>query len=170
MLPQWQHATIMKKIVKFEKEICQKGNCEVNVILNGDRNDNKFSKNMEKYEEKFNKLKEDLYYYKDLILGYLELYTVMKAKSEYKLIIKYSNKLKNEDLEKKIVSEYSKCLEKYKKLDDKLFKEFSFSLTKEENDKIKEVLENWKKNIKEEGEDMLNEAINFICEEGESVK
>ena len=156
---------------EIEKEINEKGQAKINIILGADRNDNKFSKSMDKYDENLNKLKKELYLNLDLILGNLEIYTILKANSDNNLKIKYSNKLKNKNLEKEIISEYNKLLDKYIKIGDKLFDEYSFSITNEEKDKIKKELENWKKNIKEKKDkDILNEAIEYICEEQESGK
>jgi hypothetical protein len=154
----------------IEKEINEKGDYKVKVVLNGDRKDNKLNKNMEKYEEKFKNLKSDLNKYLDLILGNLELYAALKANTNNKINIKYANKLNNKDLEKKIISEFSKALKKYNDIYNKLFEEFGFTLPKEEKNTIKKDLNNWKNNLnKEEQLQEFDEAITCICEEGESL-
>ena len=154
----------------IENEINEKGDYKVNVVLNDDRKNNKFYKNIEKYEEKLNQLKNELYLYLNLILGNLELYAALKANKGNKLNIKYANSLKNKELEKRIISDYSKSLEKYKDTYNKLFEEYSFTLPKEKKDKIKKDINFWKKNINEEEKiQEFDEAIVCICEEGESV-
>lgn len=160
-----------EKNEEIEKTINEKGDYKIKVVLGGNRKDNKFYKNMEKYEEKLDKLKKDLYINLDLILGYLELYASLKTKKINKLNVKYSFNIKNKDIEKKILSEYSKLLDKFKEISNQLFNEFSFELTKEEKDKIREDLENWKKNIDEKYQIVeFDEAIDCICESGESMK
>lgn len=155
---------------EIEKKITEKGDYKVNVVLNDDRKNNEFYNNIEKYDEKLNQLKTELYIYLDLILGNLEIYAVLKANKENKLNIKYANNLKNKDLEKKIISDYSKALKKYNDIYNKLFEEFSFNLPKEKKDKIKKNLKFWKKNInKEDKIQEFDEAIKCICEEGESL-
>lgn len=158
---------------EIEEKINEKGDYQVNVVLNGKQEDNKFNKNMEKYDEHFNKLKTQLYDNLDLLLGNLEIYALLKAKKKNQLNIKYANNLKNKHLEKTILSNYSKALEKYNNLSNKLFQEFSFSIIEEEKEKInniKEDLEKWKNNINEEEKIIeFDEAIKCICEGIESM-
>lgn len=154
---------------EIEEEINKKGDYKVNVVLNGERNDNTFFKNMDKYDEKLSGLKKELYKHLDLILGYLEIYTILNATSENNLNIRYANNLLNKDLEKKIFAEYSKLLTNYQKIENQLYEEFSFVLPKEEKDKIKTNIEKWIQNINKEGKEKLDEALKCICEE-ESLK
>jgi len=74
---------------EIEEEINEKGDYQVNVVLNGKQEDNKFNKNMEKYDEQLNKLKTQLYDNLDLILGNLEIYAFLKAKKKNELNVKY---------------------------------------------------------------------------------
>ena len=158
---------------EIEEQINEKGDYEVNVVLNGKQEDNKFNKNMEKYDEHFNKLKTQLYENLDLLLGNLEIYALLKAKKKNDLNVKYANNLKNKNLEKTILSNFSKALEKYNNISNKLFQEFSFSIIGEEKEKInkiKEDLEKWKNNINDEEKILeFDEAIKCICEEMEPM-
>ena len=43
---------------EIEEETNKKGDYKVNVVLNGERNDNAFFKNMDKYNEKLSGLKK----------------------------------------------------------------------------------------------------------------
>ena len=161
---------------EIEEEINEKGDYQVNVVLNGKQEDNKFNKNMEKLDEQFNKLKTQLYDNLDLILGNLEIYAFLKAKKKNELNVKYANNLKNKNLEKTILSNFSKALEKYNNITNKLFQEFSFSIIEEEKEKINKIkkdLENWKNNAcEEEKEEKIlefDEAIKCICKEIEPM-
>ena len=158
---------------EIEEQINEKGDYEVNVMLNGKQEDNKFNKNMEKYDEHFNKLKTQLYEILDLLMGNLEIYALLKAKKKNDLNVKYANNLKNKNLEKTILSNFSKALEKYNNISNKLFQEFSFSIIGEEKEKInkiKEDLEKWKNNVNDEEKILeFDEAIKCICEEMEPM-
>jgi hypothetical protein len=158
---------------EIEEQINEKGDYEVNVVLNGKQEDNKFNKNMEKYDEHFNKLKTQLYEILDLLMGNLEIYALLKAKKKNDLNVKYANNLKNKNLEKTILSNFSKALEKYNNINNKLFQEFSFSIIGEEKEKInkiKEDLEKWKNNVNDEEKILeFDEAIKCICEEMEPM-
>ena len=62
---------------------------KINVILNGDRRDNKFYNNMDKYDEWLNNYKKKLYKNLDIIFKYLEKYSpliliqIKKFKNKY---------------------------------------------------------------------------------------
>lgn len=162
-----------EKNKEIEEQINEKGDYEVNVMLNRKQEDNKFNKNMEKYDEHFNKLKTQLYDNLDLLLGNLEIYALLKAKKKNELHIKYANNLKNKTLENIILSNFSKALEKYNNISNKLFQEFSFSIIGEEKEKINKIredLEKWKNNVCEEEKiQEFDEAIKCICEEMEPM-
>jgi hypothetical protein len=151
-----------EKYNEIEKEINEKGDYKVNVVLGRERKDNQFYFNMDQYDKTFEIEKKEFDKILHLMLGYLELYVLSKANQNNNIPIKYSKKItkKNGDY----YSQYSKYLDELDNIYDKLYKDFSYVISDEEKKIYEEDLKIMKKNtndskVKKE----CYYVIEFIC-------
>ena len=154
----------------IEEEVAKKGDYKVNVILNGDRRDNKFYNNMDKYDEKLNNYKKELYNNLYTMLGYLEKYSLSHL-NQYKNIQTKYNKYINNNINKKeeIYNQYSFYLNLFYELytSDKV----DFEIDEKEINNIINDISFWKNNItvvavKKE----LDNAIMLLKKQYENLK
>ena len=134
-----------EKYDDIEKEIFEKSDYKVNVVLGGERKDNKFYNNMDKYDKNFGNLKNELYKNLYLMLGYLELYVLSKANNNNNIKIKYSKNIQTNKNDN-IYDIYSYYLEETDNLYNKIYREFSYAIPKTEKEVFKKDLKNLKKN------------------------
>lgn len=159
-----------EKNKEIEKEIMEKGDFSINVVIGGKRDDNPYFKNTEKYDHKFNELKSKLENYLDLSLGYLEFYALLNSDKNSNFHIKYINNIKDE-FEKDVLSKYSTYLHKFYEKNNKIYNDYSYEIPKDKLDKIKSDIERWKKYIKEEkAKNELEDAIKCIYNNEEPLK
>jgi hypothetical protein len=161
---------INEKYNEIEREISEKGDYKVNVILGGDRKNNKFYNIMDSKDETFNSLKKELYYNLKLLLGYLELYINSKGNNYSNKIIKYSNEIKvknNTD----VYAEYSKYLDKLDDIYNKIYDEFNFTIPDKEKEEIEKHIKLLKRNTNDpNAKNECSNVINFICKNKSPIK
>ena len=98
----------------IEEEIARKGDCKVNVVLNGNRSDNKFYNYTDRFDQEVNNYKKELYSYLLPMLGYLEKYAMLNVNTNRTIIPKYSQHTKPTiNTEKKVLDEYLKYFDKF---------------------------------------------------------
>lgn len=155
-----------EKYDDIEKEILENKDYRVNVILGGERKDNKFYNNMDNYDNKLESLKEDLHKEIELMIGYLELYVLVNAKNNHKIKKKYSKNInvkKNEN----IYELYSFYLNKAYNTYEIIYKEFSYTLPEQESKMFVNDILLMKSNtnvlgVKKECDNAINLIDNFI--------
>jgi hypothetical protein len=153
-----------EKYNDIEREISEKGDYKVNVILGGDRKNNKFYKNMDLYDEKFKSLKNEFYYNLKLLLGYLELYVISKANNNPNIKIKYSNAIINRNNNIDVYAEYSNYLDKLDDIYDKIYDEFKFIIPDKEKEEIEKDIKLLKRNTNDsDAKKECSNVIDFIC-------
>jgi hypothetical protein len=161
---------INEKYNEIEKEISEKGDYKVNVILGGDRKNNKFYNIMDSKDEKFKSLKNELYYNLKLLIGYLELYVISKANKNANIKIKYSNEItvkNNTD----VFAEYSKYLDKLDDIYNKIYEEFNFTIPEKEKEEIEKHIKLLKRNTNDsDAKNECSNVINFICKNKSPIK
>ena len=125
---------------------------------------------MDKYDDKFNKLKKELYNNLNFMLSYLENYCILNENLHNAIIPKYSCHINNDNSKRKedILRKYELYLNNFYNFYNKIFEDYSFQLPKNEKIKIESDINNWKLNIttiniKKE----LDNAINVICKDKE---
>ena len=69
-----------EKNKEIEKEISEKGDYKVEVVIGGDRKDNQFYKMADKDEKNFQELKDQLNKYLNSTLGYSQIFALLKVK------------------------------------------------------------------------------------------
>lgn len=69
-----------EKNKEIEKEISEKGDYKVEVVIGGDKKDNQFYKMADKDEKNFKELKDQLNKYLNSTLGYLQIFALLKVK------------------------------------------------------------------------------------------
>ena len=146
----------------IEKEVIEKGDYKVKVVIGGKREDNKFYNMFEKNDENYKKIKKEIYNDVKIAIGYLEIYYQISLENKFK----YSSK---DEIKKFIYEKYEKCkdefLAKIVFLTDNFNYDF-FDEKKEKLNKIKKELSEWKAKIKNTNEKLKNElsnAINVFC-------
>ena len=156
-----------EKYNDIEKEIMENGDYKVNVILGGNRQDNKFYRNMDKYDKDFESLKNDLYNNLYLMLGYLELYVLSKSINNIHRI--FSKNIRNTNVD--AYSEYSKYFDQTYDIYDKIYKEYSFVIPQQEKQKIEENLKILKRNTNDlQAKNECKNVIDYICQNKIPVK
>ena len=161
---------INEKFSKIEEEVIKNGDYKVNVVLMGDRKNNKYYNNMDKYDEKLNNYKKELYHNLNYMLGYLEKYAMFGEGSSKKIIPKYSKQIhiisNNKD---KIFDEYSNYLNKFFEIYD--LNELGFKLLPQEIQIIENDINSWKNIITDfEIKRELKKVIKFIKNQDDDEK
>ena len=154
-----------EKFSGIEEEVAKKGNYKVNVVLNGDRKDNKFYNKMDKYDENSNNYKVELYNNLKLMLGYLEKFVILHTNPFKTIQPKYSKIIANNiNSKEKIYDEYSKYLNKF--YDLYFSNEFEFKLPQKELKNIADDLFLWKSSVNDiRVKKELDNAINCLKNE-----
>lgn len=158
-----------EKYSDIEKEFMKNGDYKVNVVIGGDRKDNKFYNNIDKYDAQFNNLKNKLYDNLNLMLGYLEKYCILNANLQNAIQPNYSNKIKDYfKNSQEIFKKYEFYLDNFYNVYNKINEEFNFELPNNEKKTIVSDINKWKLNItniniKKE----LDNAINVIYKDKE---
>ena len=155
-------SVINEKNKEIEKNIIEKGEHKVNVVIGGKREDNKFYKAYEKTEENLKKLKKKLWKSFDNSIGYLEIYYNIHLDNR----LKYAYSVK-EEIKKDIFGKYEKYKDEFIQNNEDICNEYDYEFFKDKKDKVKKLekdLEKWKnligsKSIKKE----LDNAINVFC-------
>ena len=136
-----------EKYSEIENEIMEKGDYKVNVVIGGKREDNEFYKNTDYDKNRFEKLKKELNKYLDLTLSNLELYIYLNT-TRGEFMFNYNENININHLNKNnIYNDFSKYLDEYYKKNDEIYNEFSYDISKDEKNKIKSVLEYWRKMV-----------------------
>jgi hypothetical protein len=157
-----------EKYSDIEKEFMEKGDFKVNVVIGGNRKDNKFYNATDKYDSNFSKLKKELYENLYFMLGYLEKYVILNAynnmiKPNYSLQINDSS-IKKED----VFSKYQKYLNNFYDINNKIYEECDFQIPNQERNKIEKDINGWKIKITNiEIKRELDNAIKVICKDKE---
>lgn len=148
-----------EKNKEIEKEIIEKGDYDVKVIIGGKRDENEFYHMFEKNEENFKKLKREAFNNLEVSIGYLEIYYNLSSDNK----LKYSGK---DEIKKDIYEKYEKFkdefISKIRLLSDNYDYKF-FEENKKELDKIKNDLEIFKSNSKKKLKPEFSNAINVFC-------
>lgn len=161
-----------EKNKEIEKEISEKGDYKVEVVIGGNRKDNQFYKMADKDEKNFQELKDQLNKYLNSTLGYLQIYALLKVKSnkETNTKIKYIHNIKDKQFEDYIKSQYDLNLENYCKINKKIFNDHSYNLEEKEKNEIKQVLDELKLKVEKDDQKIFDEAINCIYNDKEPIK
>ena len=132
---------INEKFNDIEEQIAKKGDYKVNAVLMGDRKDNPFYNNIDKYDQNSVNYKIQLYNYLNLMLAYLEKFSILNESSMKKITPKYSKNIKINSKDKdEIYKEYLNYI-------DKFFKFYNESIYKIPNEQIKQIIsdiKSWK--------------------------
>lgn len=123
---------------------------------------------MDKYDDKFNKLKKELYNNLYLMLSYLENYCILNENLHNAIIPKYSCHINNDNSKRKedILRKYELYLNNFYNFYNKIFEDYSFQLPKNEKIKIESDINKWKLNITDINiKKELDNAINAICKD-----
>ena len=148
-----------EKNKEIEKEIIEKGDYDVKVIIGGKRDENKFYHMFEKNEENFKKLKREAFNNLEVSIGYLEIYYNLSSDNK----LKYSGK---DEIKKDIYEKYEKSkdefISKIRFLSDNYDYKF-FEENKKKLDKIKNDLDIFKSNSKKTLKQEFSNAINVFC-------
>lgn len=151
-----------EKNKEIEKEIIEKGDYKVNVIIGGKREDNKFYNMFEKNEENFKKIKKEIFKNLEIAIGYLEIYYQLSLEDKFK----YSSQ---DEIKKDIYNKYEKCKDEFSSKIVFLSENFNYNFFEEKKEKlntIKKDLDNWKIKIKKTNKKLkheLSNAINVFC-------
>ena len=144
----------------IEKEMIEKGDYKVNVVVGGKREDNKFYNLFEKNEENLKKLKKEIFKELEIAIGYLEIY--YKISSDDKLI--YSNK---DEIKNHIYGKYEKSKEEFIKKINTLTDNYDYDYFEKKKEKLNEIkkdLCDWKAKISNKKlKNELSNAINVFC-------
>jgi hypothetical protein len=147
-----------EKFSDIEDEIAKKGDYKVNVVLTGDRKDNKFYNNLDKYDYKLSNFKKKLYENLNLMLAYLEKLAILNSAQSMKIQIKYSKNINNNNIEN-IRCDYARYLNKFYEIYH--LNEFEYKLEPHEIKTIVDDINSWKNNITDFGvKNELETAIN----------
>ncbi len=134
------------KYSEIEEEIAKKGDYKVNVVLMGDRKQNKFYNNMDKYDVNLNNYKKELYNYLFLMLAFLEQWVILHCNHYKQINIKYSKQLPSFNQSKEqTYQKYSEYLDKFYNF--YFNNENEFRLEKNEVNNIINDIKSWKSNI-----------------------
>lgn len=163
---------INDKNKEIEKNIIEKGDYKVNVVIGGKREDNKFYKQFEKNDEIFKKEKKKLFKLFYSAIGYLELYYKINSDDKIENKFKYYYNIKNE-LKNDFLQKYEKYKEEFIQKNIDIYKDYQYDVFKDKNvKKVEAELENWKnfiiKNNKLEKE--IDNAIKVLCKGEENSK
>ena len=122
-----------EKNKEIEKEISEKGDYKVEVVIGGDKKDNQFYKMADKDEKNFQELKDQLNKFLNSTLGYSQIYALLKEKSSKGTNneIEYIHNIRDKQFEDYIKSQYDLSLEKYCKINKEIFNDHSYNLEKE---------------------------------------
>lgn len=158
-----------EKYNDIENEIIKNGDYKVNVVLGGERKDNKFYSNMDQYDQNFESLKKEFYYNLQIMLGYLELYVLSRAIPSHNIQIKYSKNINKNN--KDCFSEYSNYLDKVDDIYNRIFNEFSYVIPNNEKQEFEKDLKLLKRNTNDlKAKSECNNVIQFICNNKSPVK
>lgn len=154
-----------EKYSDIENEIMEKGDYKVNVVIGGKREDNEFYKKTDSDKNRFEKLKKELNNYLVLTLKNLELYIYLNTTRE-KFILNYNEIIDISHLNKKnIYNDYCNYLDEYYKKDDEIYNEFSYVISQDEKNKLKSILEYWRKMVNDRNlKDDIENMIKGICD------
>lgn len=154
-----------EKYSDIENEIMEKGDYKVNVVIGGKREDNEFYKKTDSDKNRFEKLKKELNNYLVLTLKNLELYIYLNTTRE-KFILNYNEIIDIIHLNKKnIYNDYCNYLDEYYKKDDEIYNEFSYVISQDEKNKLKSILEYWRKMVNDRKlKDDIENMIKGICD------
>lgn len=134
---------INEKFSEIEEEVIKKGDYKVNVVLMGDRKDNKYYNNMDKYDEKLNNYKKELYNCLNLMLAYLEKYAMLGEGPSKKIAPKYSKIIQiNSNNKDKIFDEYMNYSNKFYEI--YFSNELDYKLSAQEINIIENDINSWK--------------------------
>ena len=129
---------INEKFTDIEEQVSKKGDYKVNVVLMGDRKNNPFYNNIDKYDQSTTTYKKQLDTYLNLMLAYLEKFSILNESPTKKIPPKYSKILKNNSQNKdEIYKEYLNYI-------DKFFKFYNESMYKIPNEQMKQIIDDIK--------------------------
>ena len=156
-----------EKNQEIEKEMIEKGDYKVKVVIGGKRDENRFNKQFEKYEETLEKDKKELKTIFDKAIGYLELYFHFYLEDLITADLKYAVKIKD-DIKKDVFKKYQNCkdefINKVLLINDNF--DYNFFEKTQKLDKVQKDLEKWKTKIDKKDKNLKNEinnAINVFC-------
>ena len=153
-----------EKYSDIENEIMEKGDYKVNVVIGGKREDNEFYKKTDYDKNRLEKLKKELKNYLVLILKNLELLIYLNT-TRKEFMFNFNGDINIAHLNKNnIYNDYSKYLDEYYKKNDEIYNEFSYDISKDEKNKIKSVLEYWRKMVNDRAlKNEIKTVIKGIC-------
>lgn len=153
-----------EKFSDIEDEIAKKGDYKINVVLAGDRKDNKFYNNLDKYDHKLTNFKKQLYENLNLMLAYLEIYAILKSGPNKKIQSKYSNIINNDNNKNNIEKVYDNYIKYLNDFYEKYnLNEFDYKLEPQEIKTIADDINSWKINITDfNAKEVLETAINNL--------
>ena len=129
---------INEKFTDIEEQVSKKGDYKVNVVLMGDRKNNPFYNNIDKYDQSTTTYKKQLDTYLNLMLAYLEKFSILNESPTKKIPPKYSKILKiNSQNKDEIYKEYLNYI-------DKFFKFYNESMYKIPNEQMKQIIDDIK--------------------------
>jgi len=148
----------------IEKNILEKGEHKVKVVVGGKREDNKFYQQYEKNDENFKKAKKELNKVFDAAIGYLELYYQINIENE----LKYVESIRDE-IKKEIFQKYEKLKDEFIQKNNSIYDNYDYDFCKEGKlKKLESELEKWvnyihkEKKLKKVKND-INNAIKVFC-------
>ena len=149
---------------QIEKEMIEKGDYTVNIVIGGKSEDNQFNKQFEKNDNNLKKDKEELYKFFEGALGCLEIiYYQIKNSEKYQ----YASNVKKE-IKKLIFEKYEQYLEKFNEKNIYISQNYNYNFfdDKKRLEKAKKELENWKKNCSDNNKfkSVIKNAIKVFCE------
>ena len=156
-----------EKNQEIEKEMIEKGDYKVKVVIGGKREDNRFNQQFDKYEETLEKDKKELKTIFDKAIGYLELYFQFHLESILNEDLKYAVKIKD-DIKKDVFKNYQKYKDQFINKVSLISDNFDYNFFEKTKklDKVEKDLEKWKTKIDKTDKDLkheINNAINVFC-------
>lgn len=153
---------------EIEKDIMEKGEHKVTVVVGGKREDNRFNKQFEKGEDSFKKYKKELFNLFYSAIGYLELYIKIASNIENKS--KYVDYIK-EELKKDYLKKYEKYKEDFINMNLHIIEYYNYNFFDEKKlAKVESDLESWKIKVNKDSynkpkeiKKTIDNAIKVLC-------
>lgn len=157
----------------IEQQVAKHGDYKVNAVLMGDRKDNKFYNNMDKYDARINNYKKELDSYLYPMLGYLEKYAIMNKISNKIIHPKYNSYIKpNINDENQVINQYSLYFNKlYDHYNMHMSDKIDYDLEPKELQQFINDITNWKNSTTNmEVKKEANNAISLLKKAYDSNK
>lgn len=157
-------SVINDKNKEIKKNMMEKGDYKVKIVIGGKREDNRFYQQFEKNEENLKKEKKELFNIFYAAIGYLELYYQVNIDNKFK----YFDYIKK-DIKKELLQKYEQSKDEFIKKINNINQYYEYNFFKERKvNQVESDLEKWKfqlnknsqfKNVIKE----IDNAINVFC-------